>query len=310
MLADRYSRRPQPQLPIECNVITKPPYNRSGYIFEITVGMQNVGVGIALHPAIEIHKNHFFQHNEFGVDGNNNYGAFGTLAFNLEPTVIHSNERVCKCYQKRVRYRLRTKLVVSYRSGRRINTVCTKELLSCVPSMSPSPIWRLQMAFATAGWSEGWKWCMDAVSFSAVCYCRASFINFDGEREAWATQRRNKPAIQTTQSVSMAQPSTDPSRPPFHPLVSSCRAGKPSSLISKKQRLHESLAQSMTTRRRKAFTQSRPRHCRAGRHQRAYDTDERVWRHAPREARLVPTVGTAAGSKLGCFSNTPISSAW
>lgn len=77
MLADRYGRRPHPKLEIVCTGqcdLGRQHLEGEGYVFSLMIGVKNTGLGLALHPALEIGSNRFFRLYEFGLDGNGGLG--------------------------------------------------------------------------------------------------------------------------------------------------------------------------------------------------------------------------------------------
>jgi hypothetical protein len=77
-LADRYGRRPQPKLEFayrfERGGTSTDSGGRIRYRVLIIVGIRNIGLGIALYPALRILAPKNFPPDRFGLDGNGNPG--------------------------------------------------------------------------------------------------------------------------------------------------------------------------------------------------------------------------------------------
>jgi hypothetical protein len=77
VLADRFSRRPQPQLEFTCRLEGGTSSGGPGgttYEVSIIVGIRNIGVGIALYPALALHETPTFKLCNQGLDRRGNFG--------------------------------------------------------------------------------------------------------------------------------------------------------------------------------------------------------------------------------------------
>ncbi len=62
MIADRYQRRPQPKLELLWRHTTHESAKIDGYRIELTFSLRNIGQGMALYPAVKIHRNELFDY--------------------------------------------------------------------------------------------------------------------------------------------------------------------------------------------------------------------------------------------------------
>ncbi len=77
MVADRYSRRPQPDLQLSVRLTINQDQNTpDGTLrqYEMVVGIKNEGLGIALYPALRLIAPSMFGFKKYGLDGNGNDG--------------------------------------------------------------------------------------------------------------------------------------------------------------------------------------------------------------------------------------------
>lgn len=72
MISDRYKRRPQPKLEFVWHATWDG--TSDGFALGLVIGIRNVGLGLALYPAIVVHKVEYLGLGLHGIDSGSRYG--------------------------------------------------------------------------------------------------------------------------------------------------------------------------------------------------------------------------------------------